>query len=514
MLKVMIVEDEDIVRDDIKHLIDWKENGFNIIAEARNGGEGLRFFHDHNPDIIITDIKMPVMGGLEMISSIMQVRKSKKIILLTAYGDFDFAREAIKLGIHSYVLKHELDGSMLIQELNKLKHQMEEEESVGDLARKEQLRMFLKRIESQSGDVEPAGTDHLFRWQGRTGVLVLGFEPLPSDQEPQSFLNKGIDKKEFVDFLYTRSFQDIEAEAVDLNNNEYIIFYRIPERSSERSLFEFGAAFANQLQAAVSGAFPDTPLSIAVGPVFGHYRELRNSLKKTRELFSKRIFKKGNCILTHAQEPSNKEALQAAVELKLTEIHNYVASEQYAQVHGELDELFTRLLIELQDTAVLRSCILELIRSINQKGLARQGTPMIETFEALTEIQQLANVYQIAGWFKHILNLLEAETNSKYSKKIRELLQFIHDNYQKDISLNELADRLGFSLIYTSQLFKKEVGVSFVTYLTKYRMEKAKELLETGRYKVYEVSAMVGYQTVQYFCKTFKKVTGHNPGDL
>ncbi|MCU6791096.1 response regulator [Paenibacillus sp. WQ 127069] len=513
MLKVMIVEDEDIVREDIKHLIDWEQHGFEIIAEARNGGEGLRICMEQNPDVIITDIKMPVMGGLEMIDTILQIRKSKKIILLTSYGDFDFARQAIQLGIHSYVLKHELDGSLLIQELNKLKQQMQEEESVGYLARREQLRMYLKRMESMIDDAGMIVTDDLFRWKGRTGILIMGFDFLHPDQEYTENRPAAVDRKTFIDFMYARSSDEVESEVVDMYDNEYIIFYRIPERSSELSIFEYSSHLANHLQSLINKAF-SRKISVAIGPVFENQRDIRESLKKTRELYALRIFRKGSSLLVQTHKQLDKQSLLSSIDHKLKEIQEHLKHEQYGLANEGIDELFTRLLVALEDIAALKSGILELIRLINLKAIPKHGTPMIEPFDALSEIQQLGSVYQIAEWFQHRVMKLEEESNSKYSKKIRELLQYIHANYAKDITLNEIADRMGFSLIYTSQLFKKEVGVSFITYLTQYRIEKARELLASGHYKVYEVSSMVGYQTVQYFSKTFKKVTGLSPGDL
>ncbi|SFK97269.1 Two-component response regulator, YesN/AraC family, consists of REC and AraC-type DNA-binding domains [Paenibacillus sp. 1_12] len=513
MLKVMIVEDEDIVREDIKHLIDWEQLGFEIIAEARNGSEGLRTFLEHNPDVIITDIKMPVMGGLEMITNILQIRKNKKIILLTSYGDFNFARQAIQLGIHSYVLKHELDGALLIQELDKLKQQLQEEESVGYLARREQLRMFLKRLESMIDDAGMIVRDDLFRWKGRTGICMLGFDLSPPSQEYAHQRSIPVDRKKFIDFMYARSSCDIEAEIVDVHDNEYIIFYKIPERSSERTVFEYSSHFASHLQSEVTNTFFCT-ISVAIGPVFENHREIRESLKKARELYALRIFKKGSSIFVHPRKQPDGQQLQSSIDLKLKEIQEYLNHEQYTMVNDAIDVLLCRLLVALEDTSALKSSIFELIRLINLKAIPKHGTPMIESFDALSELQQLGNVYQIAEWFKHMITRLEEESNSKYSKKIRELLQYIHANYSKDITLNEIADRMGFSLIYTSQLFKKEVGVTFITYLTQYRIEKARELLASGQYKVYEVSSMVGYQTVQYFSKTFKKVTGLNPGDL
>ncbi|NHN29851.1 response regulator [Paenibacillus agricola] len=510
MLKVMIVEDEDIVREDIKHLIDWEKHGFTITAEARNGGEGLRICMEQNPDIIITDIKMPVMGGLEMINRILRIQKNKKIILLTAYGDFDFAREAINLGIHSYVLKHELDSGLLIQELNKLKHQMTEEESMDYLARKEHLRMFLKRIEGHHGDVE-MNPGNLFRWQGRTGIIIFGIDQLTADKLASSNSPQHVDRNEWMEFLYTQVFHEIEAEVVDLYEQDYLIFFKIPEYYSERKILEYSSVFAHQLQLHISTHFRRT-VSIAIGPVFENYSDIRGGLQKTKEIFALKIFRKVNSILTKAPMPLDIELQQASIKQKLKEIQEELIQERFIDVHKSLDELFIHRLTSLQDVKLLRNCIFELIRLINLKGTARH-TQIIEPFEKLMEIQQLENVFQISEWFKNIVDQLEEEASSRYSKKIRELLQYIHANYQKDITLDEISNRVGFSLIYTSQLFKKEVGVSFVIYLTKYRIEKAKELLESGNYKVYEVSSMVGYQTVQYFTKTFKKITGKNPGD-
>jgi two-component system response regulator YesN len=513
MLKVMIVEDEDIVRDDIKHLIDWEKHGFSITAEAGNGGEGLRIFTEQNPDIIITDIKMPVMSGLEMINRILDIQKNAKIILLTAYGDFDFAREAINLGIHSYVLKHELDSELLIQELNKLKSRLAVEKSMSYLARKEHLRMLLKRIEGQSVDVDIVNSGNLFRWQGRTGMFIFEFDRQPTDEPNSSYSEAGADRNELIDFLYTHAFADYEAEVVDFYDHDYIIFFHIPEHYSERRIREHGSAFAHHLQFQILTNFHRT-VSIAIGPLIENYRNIRGALKKTREIFALKIFRKANSIMTHVQKPFDIDLQQASIEQKLKEIQSELTQDNYAKVHKSIDDLFLHLLIALQDIKVLRNCIFELIRLINFKGISSNpGVQMIEPFENLMEIQQLENVFQISDWFKRIIDRLEEESNTRYSKKIRGLLQYIHANYQKDITLDEISNRLGFSLIYTSQLFKKEVGVSFVVYLTKYRIEKAAELLESGNYKVYEVSSMVGYQTVQYFSKTFKKITGKNPGD-
>ncbi|WP_274650258.1 response regulator transcription factor [Paenibacillus humicola] len=511
MLKVMIVEDEDIVRDEIKHLIDWENHGFSLIAEARNGREGLQLFEERNPDIIISDIKMPGLGGLEMTSTILDRQKHKKVILLTAFGDFDFAREAIKLGIHSYVLKHELDGAVLVQELNKARQQIEEEESAEYLARKEHLRMFLKRVAAHPDDASP-GLGRPFPWQGRTGMFILGFDRVQSQgQQGQAVPEgEGVERSEFIDFLYTRLFKGVDAEAADLNGREAAVFVRVPESFSEKKRYEFCWSFARHLQQRISEVYGCT-VSIAIGPAFEHARDIGKSLRTTKQIYALRMFSKSSCILTDVRKIGVPDGEYGAADRLLAEIRDSLQAEEYDVAVKKIEELFTRRLVALQDPAFVRKCVFELVRIVNARRPPQQ--PVIDPIEKLAEIYELDNVFGISEWFADIVRQLAEESSSKYSRKIRDVLQYIHVNYQRDISLNEVADRLGLSLIYTSQLFKKEVGVSFVAYIARYRIERARELLETGKYKVHEVGAMVGYQTVQYFCKTYKRITGKNPGD-
>jgi two-component system response regulator YesN len=504
MLKVIIVEDEDVVRDDIKQLIDWEKHGFVITAEARNGSEGLRMVLEHNPDIVITDIKMPVMGGLEMINQISKIKKSKKFILLSAYGDFNFARKAIKLGIRSYLLKHELDSELLVKELYRVKSEIDEEIRIDYLSRTEILRRYVGRGESRMESEGTINMENLFRWKGSTGLFVMGFDQIVPDAKDE------LDKNEFIDFVYRKVFAEREAELANLNEQDYVVFFRYPQRYSEREKYEYTFAFARDLQDFISKQFHQT-VSVAIGPMFNNYYDLWQCLQETKKLFSLRVFHKGNTLLEDTQHLPDYDSLQTAIREKMDEIREHLYLEQYDQAKGSLDDLFIRLLTSLLDEDILRNCIVKLVRLIDRISVSKPHT--INVLETLRAIEQLDNVFQISIYFRALVDNLE-DSEPKHSKKIEGLLKFIHDNYQRDITLTEIADQLGVSLIYSSQLFKKEVGVSFIAYVTHYRIEKAKELIESGQYKIYEVSSMVGYQTVQYFSKIFKKITGKNPSDF
>lgn len=130
-------------------------------------------------------------------------------------------------------------------------------------------------------------------------------------------------------------------------------------------------------------------------------------------------------------------------------------------------------------------------------------------FNMLTE-----SVDYTAERFGYLLDILQEHTDGRYSRKVREAMTYIREHYTEDVGLNEIALRLDVSSIYLSHLFKKEVGITFSAYITKLRIERAKELLRQGDKKIYEISEAVGYQTVQYFSKVFKKETGKTPGEF
>lgn len=152
-LKIMIVDDEMIVREDIKTILDWKQYHYQIVSEAGNGKQACKLFQQAPVDIVIADIEMPIMNGLDMASQILKLDPHVKFIFLTAYSDFDFLRTAMKMGIHSYILKHEVEEKILLQELDKLKNEInrplevmeDKEESKRPEDRLEMLKNYIDR---------------------------------------------------------------------------------------------------------------------------------------------------------------------------------------------------------------------------------------------------------------------------------------------------------------------------------------------------------------------------------
>lgn len=208
-----------------------------------------------------------------------------------------------------------------------------------------------------------------------------------------------------------------------------------------------------------------------------------------------------------------KEEFPAEIKETLSLIEEKIEKDSYEEMSGFLENVLCRSLIRTENVYIWRKVSEKLLYFLMHRCAALEQPEIEERLDKFKREFQKMDIYSFMKEYEGIIAMLENNTDSKYSGKIRYIKAFIEQNYSRDISLNDVADDLGMNAIYLSQLFKKETGSTFSAYLTRVRMNHAIRLLRTGEYKIYEVSDMVGYQTVQYFSKVFKKETGKNPKD-
>ncbi|EMS70072.1 response regulator transcription factor [Ruminiclostridium cellobioparum] len=498
LYKVLIVEDNDIIREDIEHLIDWTKHGYKLVTGAKNGEEGLAMFHRYNPDIVITDIKMPVMSGLEMIDQIRKTGSHAQFILLTAYEEFEYAKKALYLDVHSYVLKHEVDDEILLCELEKQKAALNKERNMGRITKSMSLKEYLTR-----GDIVSQGVDNFFRWHGRSIVMVVELGEIPGN---------GLTAYKRLKETTEDMLSEYEFESVDIGAREYVIFLKVPESLSEARSRDFVRAFVKKQQDAFSKIL-EVNTAVGIGPYIFHTDKILDGYKVAKKILRQKVFYKGDCVLDIQDIPPGHGKAEEVRELIKATKQN-ISGMNREVLHKQLLALFTDLLVQYKSVELLDECVHELIYTLanvnNQNGLES----LHDRLDNIILCSRSGNVYELVELYNEAIGKLEAALMPQYSKKIRDIIKYIHEHYQEEVNLSDLSRKLDISVIYISQLFKREVGMNFSSYLTKVRMDKAVELLETGNYKVYEVSEMVGYQTIQYFSKMFKKETGKMPSDF
>lgn len=497
MYKVLVVEDMDLTRDDIVHLIDWEKHGFELLPDARNGKIGLEYARRYQPDIVITDIKMPVMTGLDMVEALMKLEKKPAVILLTAYEEFELAKRALQMGVQTFMLKYEIDEEVLLRELNRCVEGLKRQKNIEELRLRQKLRYIMK------GNLEvPGAEENVLGWKGSVSLLFLQIPSLDS----REILNE----EKIQDILE----QNIEAEkfrVVYMRERGLVIFRKDRLYLSEVQDRDSVKHFAAQVQRVIEQEFGKNT-AIAIGGSIKANKDIPVCWQRAERVMGNYVFEKGSCIL---ETPPEEDKINMSQTLKenVREIEGDLENGNFLQALETLERIRTEL-VRSRNLYWYKKVVNRLLYLLEEKSLEAEQKEAEEKVGALKEEYGRMTVFGFCERFKEIAEILEEEESEQFSGKIRRAKAYIREHYAQDISLNELADHMGMNPMYLSRLFKKEMGMNFSAYLTKVRVEKAIELLKQGDYKIYEVSQMVGYQTVQYFSKVFKKETGKSPKDF
>lgn len=492
MCKVILVEDMDLIRRDIREMIDWNRYGFELVGEARNGEQGLELYQKTHPDIVITDIKMPLLNGLEMIRSILALNPETQFILLTAYEEFDYAKQAIQFGIHSYLLKHELEENILLTELEKLRNQIRYHKKATALNNEESICSYLLAAPQQSVLLPPLFSS----WKEPHACVLAHFSETPLKEELLSLSSQ----------LPSFSF-----DSCRLSERLYVFFLLLPTNSSQaqETLLVFSQELLEQLSclSSVSGN-----IALAVVSPQTRQESMRAMFQKSQQLLHFQVFFPENCILEsslfHPVFSSFKNFAQKQLERLCLDLEQ----QNFSSARRKIPE-FESTLSKLRDLAFYEQSIRRITDILIHMQNPTLPLPMIHKLSLLSGTAVSQKVCQVCHLLSDILECIQNTLLPTYSKKVEDVIRFVKKHYAEDITLQMLADELNISPLYISQLFKKEVGVNLTNYITKYRISIAASLLQSGNYKIYEVSEMVGYQTVQYFSNSFKKETGKTPSE-
>lgn len=492
MITVMIVDDEYIAREDIKSLLPFETLGFQIVAEAENGKRGLEQFRKYKPQVVITDIKMPVLNGLDMALQIEQESPGVKFILLTAYSEFDYARKAILLGACSYILKHEIDALSLSCELEKIKAEVEARQAEENEARVHMLRnlIYIEQPDEHRQEEETLLTPG-------SSLLILVQIKRDSDRRPERDM-----RKTFLQDITTQ-LRQYEAAFFYTARSLYALILKLPSFHSEKRLHAFLDETALTLRLRVKELFK-TNCEITVSRVWSQEISCRTWFKETYDRFLERLMFGGKPYYAVPPALPQAEEVKAGCRKELQAVCGYIEKGDGDKLASALPALMN-MIKETNDMHLLAQAIAGISLSVTRITAVPCSAAEIEQ-----NLKEAATAEDMIGAILQAVQAYRNETGIQYTPRVQRAISYIHENYNKEITLRGIAEVMDVSEIYASQYFKKETGVSYMDYLTDYRISIAKKLIKED-YKIYEVSEMVGYQTVQYFSRIFKKLTGYSP---
>jgi len=533
MYKVLIVDDEPIIRKGLRNIINWKNFECEVVAEAADGLDGLELIRKHRPDIIITDIKMPETDGLSMIKQIKEDVPDSKIIILTGHRNFDYAHEAVKLGVTDFLLKpsriEELTSaiSRAVKELNFQKQRSEELNKLSQLfnqnisvLREKLLYDIIYEINTNREDIKEKL--ELFRMeQGRFRMLLVQNDAEESDGSEISQYDRHLYQFGIINTFIEIFSDKFEVLPVTLNTVG-IAFIVMPRKDMTDDLDETINRKCTYLQEIINNCFGFT-VTIAISSDGNDFTELPQKFRECREALEHKFYLGNNSIIYHSDvntffrydDHSMLEKLQKA-------LIEGIKSGNEAAVEERLRDIFSYIRgVDPSKKEFIKNFYWNTITSINNIRLSLKAGDDDRKVE-YTELSGLYGLIEKCSNADELNMLLEESARSvvtkvnNYNNKsikliLRKAVEYLHEHYHEPITLNEVAEHTLVSTYYISRMFKKEMGKNFVDYLNELRIEKAKELLKDVRYKTYEVAEKVGIPDAHYFSRLFKKYVGITP---
>ncbi|GLX71483.1 response regulator [Paenibacillus glycanilyticus] len=513
MYKVLIVDDDGLIREDVQTMMDWREHGYDIIGEADNGKAALKLVEQHDPDIILTDIYMPVMDGIELIKQVRSARRRAKIVVMSNYDDFASVKEAMKYGASDYVLKYKLDPDVLLDLLGQMKKQLAAE------ARESEQQAQLDKIRQ----VGQTALIHQFWTDWLSGGMTA-----EDYAERASRLDIPHEKGVWVPMLVQA--EKLERETVLAlagQQEEYLDAVKVGEKQVVLLVFTVQRSYLllKQLQHELSlrlvSGLVDQQGMVVKGDICMQPTDLRKQFQHMKDKLSD-VFYDGykplmDMSIPAAPKPGTMdifafEPYELAVVKAVQAADGEYATEQLQSLHRYLaGARFDPLLV--RDS--LRRLGEQLIRVMKNKGF----TPIDEVHPESLKMALLADQATLSSLMKLLISLVAQFAEHRQSGnrmadlrvEVRNAISYMEQGYADDISLTDVSNHVGLSKNHFCKLFKQETGDNFINVLNKIRIEKAKLLIMQPDSRVKDIAGKVGMDNYRYFCRIFKQLTGLRP---
>lgn len=513
LISVMIVDDERLTLEDLSTIIDWEVCGYRIVATAFNGKQGLKKYREFHPQLILTDIRMPFMNGIEMISEIRKENQKVSIVLLTAYEDFGYAKAAIRLGITEYLIKSEITAETLTMLLQRLSSNIIRQEQTERIVTDRMLEQFFLSDHL-------AETPDLDQFLQKSFQILLVEQDLPlsisGEQLPSELV---VPKIKTVDLLSRFSYTGWMLEAITSIDGGRIVLALSSQRDSygnnRRELYDCAEAIRKELTTKTSYSYTVYVIDSKISMY-----HLKRYCDENKGIFQKKYFFGTGKVRT--------------LEYPLIGVKSTAFLELPTRECGTMNELLNlydreerkryllcvyKKIAECENVELLLAVSRDCYYVLDNAGRKLPGKPERKEFSQALSLrsswQNWLDGEKICAWFvtqfDRYYDYLMTEVNC-YSKPIADAIEFIYGNYRNpDLALNDIADYVHFSVGYLSGAFKKEVGITLKNYITDVRIEAAKKMIEKGNYKIYEICTKVGYRSSQYFSQAFYKKVGMFP---
>lgn len=534
-IKVFLVEDEMVIRRGIKNSIDWEKEGYIFCGEASDGELAYPMIIKEKPDILITDIRMPFMDGLELCKLVKKELPDIKILILSGYDEFDYAKEAIRLGVTEYLLKP-ISSGKLLEALNGVSESIRREKEDKDLVHKymeemrentehEKQKFFEQMIAGNLSMADALETGKKYEMNLSAGMynlllfrFTLGKENRKSGEllgEAEYAIEKLTERLEYV-FEFQRG---VEGWAFLLMaDNEEQMSERVKELSKDLE-----EIMKNYSTIAYFGG---------IGQPVARLRELERSFREAERALAARFTMELNRIISVedirvAQNVDTLDDIEITsfgeIEKTRTMLEKFLNNGAEDEIDEFVDVYISELPEENLKSVLMRQYIIMdayiVMMSFCEKIEGIEGEMQAQSEELKNSMKTIQTLEEIKNYIRMLLKKIIGVRDTISGRRYSDIIEIAKDQIRKtymsdEISLNTIAAEVGMSPSYFSSIFSKEMGKTFVEYLTEIRMDRAKELLMCSSMKTSEIGYEVGYKDPHYFSYIFKKTQNCTPKEF
>ena len=529
MIKIFLVEDEIIIREAIHKMIPWESYGFEFAGEAKDGEMALPAIRSIRPDVLITDIKMPFMDGLALSKLVLKELPDTKIIIVSGYDDFEYARQAISLGVEQYLLKP-VTKSAFIEVLEKSREKYEKE-----VEQKDYIEKFQKDIREYEKNTRRDFFEMLVSGKAELKNIYEKAEQLQIDILSECYnlilfsVASGERQREIVD-TYTPEMGHLltQIDILIQKDENYLLFrnqmfsYAVLVKASKSMINQCTQSCMELLTQMFEQEKERIDWFICHATAVDRLSMLPKCYKEAMKTFALRYV--GYSHVISSEEPKQQE--HPDVDLRSIDtdavnpeiIRNFLCQALPEEVESFVSNYFHLIGEDALKSQMFRQyillnayfCVVSFVQSLGiDKAKFQEEIPDIQAEISGSSGQVRENMVKILS---RAISMREESTRGKYRTMIQAAVEFMEENYSDEsLNLNKVACAANVSANHFSALFSQEMKQTFIEYLTALRMRKARELLRCTDKRSGEIALEVGYKDAHYFSFLFKKTQGCTP---
>lgn len=510
MYKLLIADDETIIREGIRCLLDWEALGYTIIGEASNGDEAYSLITSEKPDLVLLDIRMPGMSGLDAITSARESGFEGKVVILSGYSDFNYAQQAIRQGVFSYLTKP-IDEDELEEIAIQIRKQLDTDAAALDSSehyKQKAYHTIIRDILTGNADFDRLNLTELHLHADSYQVIIY---------EKYNQLASKISYR-FSDLLRVTNQDNHSFDTVTIDSHEVFLL---------KGSFAIGK-FADFLERFHREVQPqkDSPLDslfLAYGRIVTDVTDIYQSYHDATQLISRRFFcAQGQHTIGYKNLPELSHCVPLISEAFLSNyasrLFDALSAFSRSKTAEILEELQTKFYNSSDSISSIRLFFADLYLQLKERMntlYSDSAIPFPGNRDIISFISEKYFLHEIILYLTEQFEMIMSSIgHSNRDSVIDDIIYYIDHHYTRNITLESIAPLFGYNSSYLGKIFSKKAGENFNSYLDHVRIEHSKDLLLNRDMKVYEIAEKVGYRNVDYFHIKFKKYVGQTPAEF